>query len=287
MKVRFRMFLGIVLFLSLLVPFAQADRNTTVVNAADGVPINYSAQGKGDTALVFVHCWACDRTYWDNQVPEFAKNYRVVTIDLPGHGQSGQGRKSWSIDSFAEDVKAVVTKLDLKRVVLVGSSMGGPISVAAARSMPERVVAIVPVDSLLNVEQKITPEQIDAVVKQMQADYKGSVTALTNQFFFSPNTPAAVKERVIKDATSRPPDLAVAILKGIFANDVLPALREIKVPIHAINGDRAPTDLAANRKYASQFDATILKGMGHYPMLEDPTRFNQALADVLKKLPAK
>jgi pimeloyl-ACP methyl ester carboxylesterase len=283
----FRMFSGIVLFLSLLVSFARADRNTTVVNASDGVPIHYSVQGKGDTALVFVHCWSCDRTYWDNQVPEFSKNYRVVTIDLPGHGQSGQGRKNWSIESFGDDVKTVVTKLDLKRVVLVGSSMGGPISLEAARKMPERVVAIVPVDSLLNVEQKIPPEQLDAVIKQMQADYKASVTGLMNQFFFSPNTPAAVKERVIKDSISRPQELAIAIMKGIFAHDPLPAIREIKVPIHAINGDHTPTDLAANRKYASQFDAVILKGVGHYPMLEDPTRFNQALAEILKKLPAK
>lgn len=280
------MFLGILLFLSLVIPVAQADRSTTVVNASDGVPIHYSVHGKGETALVFVHCWACDRSYWDNQVPEFSKNYRVVTIDLPGHGQSGQGRKSWSIDSFGEDVKTVVASLNLKRVVLVGSSMGGPISIEAARKMPDRVVAVVPVDSLLNVEQKITPEQLDSVVKQMQADYKGSVTGLTNQFFFSPNTPAAVKERVIKDATSRPPEMAIAILKGILANDAVPALRETKVPIYAINGDRAPTALEVNRKYAPQFDATILKGVGHYPMLEDPARFNQALAEILKKLSA-
>jgi sigma-B regulation protein RsbQ len=280
------MFLGILLLLTLAFPFAQTAQNSAVVNAADGVPIQYSVQGKGDTALVFVHCWACDRTYWDNQVAEFAKNYRVVTIDLPGHGQSGQGRKSWSIPGFAEDVKTVVTKLDLKRVVLIGSSMGGPISLEAARGMPDRVVAVVPVDSLLNVEQKITPEQLDAVVKQMQADFKGSVTNLMNQFFFSPNTPAAVKERVIKDATSRPPELALAILQGILAHDAVPALRETKVPVHAINGDRAPTALEVNRKYAPKFDASIIKGSGHYPMLENPAGFNQALAEILKKLPA-
>ncbi|HJU94047.1 MAG TPA: alpha/beta hydrolase [Pyrinomonadaceae bacterium] len=279
------MFLGILLLLSLVFPLAQADRNSAVVNAADGVPIQYSVQGKGDTALVFVHCWACDRTYWDNQVAEFAKNYRVVTIDLPGHGQSGQGRKTWSIPSFGEDVKAVVTKLDLKRVVLIGSSMGGPISLEAARAMPDRVVAIVPVDSLLNVEQKIAPEQLDAIIKQMQADYKATITGLTNQFFFSPNTPAAVKERVLKDSTSRPPELAIAIMKGILSYDVAPTFRETKVPIHAINGDRAPTNLEANRKYAPQFDASIIKGSGHYPMLENPAGFNQALAEILKKLP--
>ncbi|HZN00030.1 MAG TPA: alpha/beta hydrolase, partial [Pyrinomonadaceae bacterium] len=108
-----RMFLGILLFLSLIAPFPQSDR----VNASDGVPIHYTVQGKGEPALVFIHCWSCDGNLWENQVPEFAKKHRVVTIDLPGHGQSGQGRKTWSIESYGDDVKTVVTKLDLKRVV--------------------------------------------------------------------------------------------------------------------------------------------------------------------------
>jgi pimeloyl-ACP methyl ester carboxylesterase len=277
---------GILLFLSLIVPFAQSDRSANVVNASDGVPIHYSVQGKGEPALVFIHCWSCDRNLWENQVPEFAKKYRVVTIDLPGHGQSGQERKNWSIESFGDDVKTVVTKLDLKRVVLVGSSMGAPIALEATRRMPGRVVAIVPVDSLQDVDQKIPPEQLDAVMKQLQADYKGAVTALLNQFFFSPHTPAAVKERVIREATSRPPEMALAILKGIFAYDAVPALKETKVPIRAINGDRSPTNLDANRKYAPQFDAVIIKDTGHYPMLENPARFNQLLTEILSKLPA-
>lgn len=281
------MLLGILLFLSLVVPFAQADRSTAVVNASDGVPIHYSVQGKGEPALVFVHCWSCDRNLWENQVPEFAKKHRVVTIDLPGHGQSGQGRKNWTIESFGDDVKTVVTKLDLKRVVLIGSSMGAPISLEATRRMPERVVAIVPVDSLLNVDEKVPPEALEAVIKQMQADYKGSVTGLMNQFFFSPATPAAVKERVLREATSRPPEMAIAILKGIFAYDAIPALREIKVPVSAINGDRSPTNLEANRKYAPQFQAVIIKDTGHYPMLENPARFNQLLTEILSKLPSK
>lgn len=281
------MFLGMLLFLSLFFPFAQPAGNTAVVNAADGVPIHYAVQGKGDPALVFIHCWACDRNLWENQVPEFSKKYRVVTIDLPGHGQSGQGRTNWSIESYGDDVKAVVTKLGLKRVVLIGSSMGAPIALEATRRMPDRVVAIVPVDSLLDVDQKVPPDQLDAVFKQLQADYQGATTTLMNQFFFAPGTPAAVKERVLREATSRPPEMAIAILKAVFAYDAVPALKETKVPIHAINGDRSPTNLDANRKYAPQFDAVIIKGSGHYPMLEDPARFNQLLTEILSKLPAQ
>ena len=96
-----------------------------------------------------------------------------------------------------------------------------------------------------------------------------------------------MKTRVINEALSRPPETAVAILKGIFAYTAGPALKEIKVPIKAINADRNPTEIEINRKYAPQFDAVIIKGTGHYPMLEDPARFNQMLADILKSLPRK
>jgi len=250
------------------------------------VPIHYSVQGKGDPALVFIHCWACNRNFWDNQVAEFSKTNRVVTIDLPGHGQSG-ARKSWSVESYGDDVKAVVTKLDLKRVVLVGSSMGGSIALEATKRMPDRVVAIVPVDTLQNVEAKVPPEQLDAVFKQLEADYKTAVTGLLNQFFFSPTTPATVKERVINETISRQPDVALPILKAVFSYDPTAALREVKVPIRAINADRVPTNVEVNRKYAPQFDVVIIKGTGHYPMLEDPARFNQMLAEILRNLPRK
>src|SRR5215204_2503941 len=191
--------LNLFLFLLFALPFNQS----SVVNASDGVPIHYSVQGKGEPTLVFVHCWSCDRRLWDNQIAEFSKKHRVVTIDLPGHGESDQGRKTWSIPSFGDDVKTVVTKLDLKRVLLIGSSMGGPITVEAARLMPDRVIGIVPVDTLKDVESKLPPEQLEGVLNQLRTDFKGASAALTNQFFFSPSTPEAVKKRILAEMASR------------------------------------------------------------------------------------
>jgi sigma-B regulation protein RsbQ len=281
------MFLGLFLFIMSFISIATINPDAAVVTAADGVPIHYSVQGKGEPALVFIHCWSCDRHLWDNQVSAFAKNHRVVTIDLPGHGESGQGRKKWSVESYGDDVKRVVEKLNLKRVVLIGSSMGGPIALEATRRMPGRVAAIVPVDTLHDVDNKLPPEQLEEVFKQLRVDYKGAITGFLNQLFFSPSTPDAVKARVISEVTSRPPELAIAILQGIFTYDAGPALREIKVPIRAINADMNPTNLEVNRKYAPQFDVAIIKGTGHYPMLEDPKRFNEMLADILRNLRPK
>ena len=280
------MIVKFLLFLVLAAVFT-ATATAQVVPAKDGVPIHYAVQGKGEPALVFVHCWSCDRNLWQNQVTVFAKNHQVVTIDLPGHGESGQGRKVWSIENYADDVNTVITKLNLKRVIMVGSSMGGPIILEATRRSPERVVAIVPVDTLHNVESRPPPEQLEAVFKQLRADYKGAVTGFLNQLFFSPTTPVEVKNRITKEVTARPPELAVDILQGIFAYDAIPALKEVKVPIRAINADLNPTNLDVNRKYAPQFDVVIIKGSGHYPMLEQPALFNELLANIIKQVGQK
>jgi pimeloyl-ACP methyl ester carboxylesterase len=278
-----RLLLLVLLFI-LAAPFVQSGAKAEVVSAKDGVPIHYSVQGEGEPALVFVHCWSCDRHLWDNQVPVFAKNHRVVTLDLPGHGESGQGRKTWSVESYADDVNAVITKLNLKRLILIGSSMGGPIVLEATRRMPECVLAIVPVDTLHNVETIVDPKQLEEALKQLRANYKVAATGFLNQLYFSPSTPAAVKNRITSDVTARPPELAIPILEAILAYRAAPALGEVKVPIHAINADMTPTNLEVNRKYAPQFDAVIMKGSGHYPMLEDPSRFNELLADIIRKV---
>jgi pimeloyl-ACP methyl ester carboxylesterase len=165
--------------------------------------------------------------------------------------------------------------------------MGGPIALEATRRMPDRVLAIVPVDTLHNVETTVDPKQLEGAIKQLRADYKVAATGFLNQFFFSPSTPAAVKNRIISEVTARPPELSVTILEAIFAYRPAPAMGEVKVPIHAINADMTPTSVEANRKYAPQFDAVIMKGSGHYPMLEDPARFNELLADIIRKVQAR
>ena len=85
----------------------------------DGATIVYDYRGAGDQALVFVHCWCCDRSFWAGQVDEFAKDYMIVTVDLGGHGGSTAKREDWTVELFGGDVAAVVKKLDLKQAILI------------------------------------------------------------------------------------------------------------------------------------------------------------------------
>jgi pimeloyl-ACP methyl ester carboxylesterase len=268
---------SLVVALAVAIAAFAAVAGTRTARSADGVPIRFQVTGKGEPTVVLVHGWALDRHVWDGQVPRLAERHRLVTLDLAGHGESGRERSSWTMAAFGEDVKAVVEAVGAKQVVLVGHSMGGPVVLEAARRMPERVKGIVLVDTLLDVEERTPPDAIERMAKQLQADYKTTITQFTNEYLFAPGTPAAVRQRVLGHATVMRPELSIAILRQSWGYDPLPALREIKAKVRAVNADKYPTKLEANRRHMPGYEAIIVAGTGHYPMLEDPERFDPAL----------
>lgn len=250
------------------------------VASQDGVMIYYDVRGQGERALVFVHCWSCDRTYWANQVDEFAKAYRVVTVDLGGHGQSGLGRENWTMAAFGADVAAVVKKLDLKNIVLIGHSMGGAVCIEAARCLPGRVVAIVGVDNFQSFRDKLSREEIDGWVAHFKPDF-AATTAPFVRAMFPPGTDSTLVERIASDMASAPPDVAISAITETFLYDYRAALAEVRLPIRTISNDRYPTDTAGNAAIAASFSMRLMPGRGHFLHLEDPTTFNKLLHETL------
>ncbi len=279
--------LCLVVALVALSPPARAGSQGAVSGTAtspDRIPIRYHAAGKGDPALVFVHCGGCERGFWDGQVAHFAAKHRVVALDLAGHGQSGGGRKDWTMPAFGQDVVSVVEALGLKRVVLIGHSIGGPVVLEAARRMPGRVAGLVLVDTLVDFEQRPAAEEMEKLLSELQADYRATTTAYVSQLLFSASTPEPVKARVLETVLSVPQEIGVAAVRSSVAYDPLPALREIKAPIRAINSDLFPTNVEGNRRYVPGYQVAIMKGVGHYLMLEQPEAFNALLAEALREL---
>jgi pimeloyl-ACP methyl ester carboxylesterase len=207
-----------------------------------------------------------------------------VTLDLAGHGESGRGRKSWTIEAFADDVVAVADALKLTRLVLVGHSMGGPVSLAAAPKLGDRLAGIVAVDTLLDLEERIAPAEIDAFLQPFEADYPAAAERFVRQYMIAPSSPAAVVEAVVARARSAPKAMAIASIRSSWSYDAAGAADRVKAPIRAINGERYPTNVEANRRHAPGYAAAIITGVGHYPMLEAPERFGEMLEAALRAL---
>jgi len=260
------------------------------VRAADGLNLVCEVRGQGDTALIFLHGWCGDRSYWKHQADAFAADYRVVTLDQAGHGESGKDRKAWTTSSLAADVEAVVKALGLKRVILVGHSMGGPVALLAARRMPGTVVAVIGADTIQNAEYQPPEEVRKQFMEAFAKDFKGTMRAAIAGMV-SGKSDAELKTRLVTRAEAQDPTMAVGLMRDFSGLDLKMLLKEARVPVRCINSGGGypfftPTAVEINKKYADYNVVTIAE-VGHYPMLEKPAEFNQKLREVLKELASK
>ncbi|MEW6074495.1 MAG: alpha/beta hydrolase [Planctomycetota bacterium] len=257
---------------------------TATAASSDGLPIAYDEQGRGDAALVFVHGWCCNRSFWAAQTSLFAADHRVVTLDLGGHGASGRARAEWKLESLARDVAAVVETLDLHRAVLVGHSMGGPVCLLAARLLPDRVAGVVGVDTLHDADFVYPEGMWDEVQAGLEADFAGFTRGFVAQMF-PPDADPALQERVAATMSAADPAVGLALIRAMRGFDPQAALRACPAPVRCINaaGEMA-TDVAGNRAYAPSFDAVTMSGVGHFLMMERPGEFNLHLAAVVREL---
>lgn len=261
-------------------PTPETTAGPGIAMAPDGVPIAFTRIGIGSPALVFIHGWLCDQSYWSEQIAAFSPEHFVVTVDLAGHGDSGMDRVGWSLASLGADVQSVVEDLDLHQVILIGHSMGGPVALEAARLMPERVVGVIAVDSLHNADFKYDPDQIAGFIAAMEEDFPSYCTDMVTGMF-QDGAAEALVDRIRSDMCEAPAEIAVALFSQYADYDMGGALAALDVPIRSINADKWPTDAEANRAYHEDFEAVILPDAGHFLMIDRADEFNARLAEVI------
>ena len=257
---------------------------TGVSVAPDGVPIAWESFGDGPLSIVLIHGWVCDRSYWDHQVEPLSERYRVVTLDLAGHGESGTDRDAWTITSYGGDVAAVVEALDLARVVLVGHSMGGDVAVDAARRLGDRVAGMVWIDTYSQLGAVRTPQQVQDIVGMFRPGFADSAYAFVRQNLFLPTSDPALAEWVSRDMASAPPDIALGSLESSFSNDrVVPVvLAELDLPVVSINPAEPGLDVASLERHG--VEVVVVSDAGHFVHMESPDAFNPILIDAIERV---
>ena len=255
------------------------------------VSLSYTMAGNGDTSIVFVHGWGISKEYWKEQIEELSSDYTVVALDLGGHGQSGHNRENWTIEEFAKDVRAVIDGLHLNNVILVGHSMGGEIILQTALSFPAKVIGFIGIDNFKQFVTSFTPQeekQVSDFMQSLKSNFDTTATMYTRLALFPRGySDTNSVNRVIRSIRQTDSAVAIKALESLmyFALKDSEMISRLPIPAHLIVSDYTATNEESFRRAAKAGSSIrVIKGTGHYPMIEQPHQFTELLKETIHEI---
>ena len=255
------------------------------------IDLAYSDEGQGPP-VVFLHAFPLNRTTWAPQVADLSDHYRVVTVDLRGHGESDAPMWRYTLDRFADDVHGLLAHLGIARATFVGLSMGGYILFALYRKHPALFQALVLGDTRATAD---TPDAKAARFSMAQIAYRRGASAIADLMLPKLLGPASYEHREdLRDQLRRiiTDNQVSGIVGDLMAMeerpDSTPLLSTITIPTLVIAGEE---DLASPPEevegMAHQIPGSTfvrIPQAGHLSNMENPAAFNAALLSFLKSL---
>lgn len=281
---------NIFLVFLLILSAACKEQPTSSFVERNGVNMSYNKEGNGDTTLLFVHGWCINKEYWQQQVEVFSKKYTVVTMDLPGFGQSGKNRTVWNFADYTEDVKQLIEELHLKNVILIGHSMSGDMILDFSNKYPDLIIGITGIDNLHEPAAPMSePDQknVTSFFKLFKVKFDSVVTASMSSYLFQPSTDTTIKQRVMNDIYNTDSLMAVDVLQSLtfFAQEQQSRMKKLHHKLFLVNSDVLPVKLDSLNKYCAKgAEVLYVHNTGHYPMIEKPMEFNNALQQVIHQM---
>jgi pimeloyl-ACP methyl ester carboxylesterase len=266
-------------FVALLLLATAVASQPAAAASVDGANVHWTSKGSGP-AIIFVHGWTCDESSWQGQVPALSERYRVITLDLPGHGKSDLPKDGkFSMELFARAVEAVRSEAKVERAVFVGHSMGTPVIRHYATMYPARVAGLVLVDGLVQVAgitQPITPPPLSgAEGLKVRENFVRSM--------FGPATTPKLQEHILEMTLATKEPTAA----GAFAATWDPSWVKndpITVPVLGIYAAKPVADRASISRIFPKVEYHEIPGTAHFLMMEKPDEFNQLLTAFVRKV---
>ena len=252
--------------------------------------IHYENYGSGPEALVFIHGWTCDLTFWRGQEPLYSDpTRRALLIDLPGHGLSDKPHRAYPIEFFARAVEAVMRDAQVERAVLIGHSLGGPIAYAFLRLFAEKAKALVLVDAFVSRHMAGPPDRAAtaAYFARIARSFRGPAGeknfAQRVESCFTAQTPETLRAEIRAKMYATPKHVRIAALSSISSLRPAPANEIFDLPALAIQAADAHTQERFDlmRTIFTRMQLDKWEGAGHFLMMEDPARFNRELEQFL------
>ena len=254
----------------------------------NGINLSYTDQGEG-VPLVFIHAFPLSSAMWEPQIKQFSQNYRVVAIDLRGHGESDASLWYFTLDDYAKDIHALLTHINIKEATFIGLSMGGYTLFSLYRKFPELVKAMVLADTRAQADSEEAKAGRFAMV---QAAFQNGPQAIAEMMIPKILASSTIQHR--KDIVDRIQTIILnnqssGIIVDLMAMaqrpDSTTLLSQISCPTLIIVGEHDVATPPAEAQYMKDRiqDAKLvtIPQAGHMSNLEQSDAFNRALSEFL------
>lgn len=249
--------------------------------------VHYETYGQG-APVVLLHGWLGSWAPWQATMESLGRHYRTYALDFWGFGESGKKRESYAIGDFVALVEQFMDRLGIESAPLVGHSMGGTVSLSVAIRHPARVPKVVAVaspmvgSSLSIFLQLAGYRPIAFVVYHLPVILRLGLRAFAPIITKRPREWYAMQERDLSRTSLESFLLSIASLRR---TDLRPRLPELKMPIMGVYGlgDNLvnPAENKVLAAGAKQARIEMMDGSRHFPMLDEPERFNNLLKSFL------
>ena len=266
-------------FATALLGFSMVSPVLAETATVDGIDIYWTSEGEGP-AVLLVHGWTCDTTVWTDQIAEFADRYKVIALDLPGHGLSGTPADGqFTMELYAKAVEAVRVDAGVDEIVLVGHSMGAPVISQYALDYPAAVAGLVAVDGGL------LPPDPTAESPLPDGPFRQARERLIRSFFV-PETTADIRDKVLHVMLAPPDERALAVA-GAMATFSVDEGEQIDAPALVVLAGTAEVPGSAQmqefREFIPDLEVEVIDRTGHFLMMEEPGVFNHLLGGFLQE----
>lgn len=253
----------------------------------NGLQLHFEVDGAGST-VVLLHAVGLDLTCWEAQVSALAPKYRVLRVDLRGHGRSDVPPPPYSIGESAADIHALLQELQLGPAHVLGLSFGGMVAQVLALDYPEDVRSLV----LADTNSTLSPEARRVMAERGESARRGGMAAVIESTLERWFTPVFLGSSVVARCRQRLLDDDVRGWAGtwqaIATLDTEPRLCEIRVPTLVMTGELdVAAPVARARAMAEAIPNAVLHivpGAPHMAPLECPDLFNPPVLEFLEKV---
>lgn len=279
------------LLISLIsIPTANTQTMETRKITINGETLSYFDNEKGETTLLFIHGAFINKEYWENQLTHFAPSFRVIAIDLAGHGDSSHNRTEWTAQSFGKDINEFIRKLSLKKIILIGHSAGSDIMLEAVTDDSSEIKGLIEVDHFKNVGVALPQEMVHQLVAGLKTDFIQTCRQFAKQALLTEKTDAKLVDQLLADYGKMNPEVGISMLQSGFnySKRETELLEGLEMKLYLVHVDYIPTNEESLKMYlGDSYELHIMEGTCHYPMLENPDEFNNILEKILSEINGK